>query len=182
MLRNTAANWGSVAKALHWSMAVLILAQLVLGVLAVGWGMSPTKLDLFVWHKSLGVLLLVAVLLRLAWRWVNPTPVLPPELPAWERAAARIGHALLYVLMLVLPLTGWLLNSAAAIPLRVFWLVPLPPLIAPDEALGDTLARVHDAAALLLVVLLVLHVAAALRHHWVRRNVVLSRMLPGRHA
>ena len=90
-----------------------------------------------------------------------------------------MSHALLYALMIALPVTGWIVNSAANIPFRIFWLVPLPAIVAPDEALADQVAAVHDWLAGLLAVVLVVHVAAALRHHFVKRNTVLVRMLPG---
>lgn len=182
MLRNSDSAWGGVAKAFHWAMAGLIGTQIVLGVMAANWRMSPAKLELFVWHKSIGVLVLVLVVLRLLWRLANRTPVLPADMPAWERSAAHGSHALLYALMIALPLTGWVVNSAAGIPFRVFWLVPLPAITATDEAVAELFARVHDGLALMLAIVLAVHVAAALRHHFVKRNEVLLRMLPGRSA
>jgi cytochrome b561 len=178
MLRNTLDAWGSPAKLFHWVMAALILAQIALGIAAVNWRISPTKLELFVWHKSVGVLILALVALRLAWRLANPTPGLP-AMPAWESIAARASHALLYALMIALPITGWIVNSAANIPFRIFWMVPLPAIVAPDKALADQVAAVHGWLAGVLAVVLVVHVAAALRHHFVKHNSVLVRMLPG---
>ena len=180
MVRNDSASWGAAAKALHWAMAALILAQIALGLTAVGWHLSPTKIQLFFWHKSTGMLILALLALRLAWRLVNPTPALPAGTPAWERAAARASHALLYFLMVALPVTGWIVNSAANIPFRIFYLVPLPALVAPDKALADGVALVHRGLFVLLAIVLVAHVAAALRHHFVKRNDILVRMLPWR--
>src|SRR6185369_317389 len=147
MLRNGADSWGVVAKSFHWLMAVLILAQISLGILAVNMQMSPGKIQLFVWHKSLGVLLLALVALRLLWRLADTPPALPADLPAWERAAARGGHWLLYALMIALPVTGWVVNSAANVPFRVFWLFPLPAIVAPDEATAEIFALLHDGLA-----------------------------------
>lgn len=180
MLRNTERSWGSVARFLHWLMAVLIFVQFALGWMAVSWRLSPTKLDLFVWHKSIGLVVLALVGVRIGWRLVDPAPALPFGTPCWERAAARGSHLLLYGLMLALPLSGWIINSAANIPFRVFWLFPLPALTAPDEALAETAEWIHFALFVALAVLLFAHVAAALRHHFVKRNDVLVRMLPGR--
>lgn len=177
MLRNSPSSWGSVAKVFHWGMAVLILVQVPLGIAAARWRLSPAKIELFFWHKSLGVLLLVLIALRLLWRTANPAPALPAELPAWERAAARASHALLYLLLALLPLTGWVVNSAANIPFRVFRVLPLPAIAGPDEALADAFARIHVGLVVALVVALIVHVAAALRHHFVRRDDVLERML-----
>jgi len=101
-------------------------------------------------------------------------------MPAWERAAARSSHALLYFLMVALPLTGWIVNSASNIPFRVFWTIPLPAIVAPDKAVADAFALVHRGLFVLLVLVLAAHIAAALRHHFVKRNAVLERMLPWR--
>jgi cytochrome b561 len=160
-------------------MAALILAQIAVGLAAAAWRISPTKLELFVWHKSIGMLILLLVALRLGWRFLNPTPLLPGGMPEWERTAARASHALLYALMVALPITGWIINSAANIPFRIFWLVPLPPIVAPDKVVASSFAVVHGVLVATLAVVLVAHVGAALRHHFVKRNTVLARMLPG---
>lgn len=177
MLRNTLQAWGAGARFFHWLIAVLLLAQITLGFLAKGWRLSPTKLDLFVWHKSLGILILALVALRLAWRLLNPVPALPSALPAWERLAARSAHFLLYLLMLALPFSGWIVNSAANIPFRIFWQVPLPAIVAPDDATADFAKAVHFSLFAALAVLVALHAGAALRHHFVLRDDILRRML-----
>lgn len=179
MLRNSSDSWGAPARLLHWIMAALLLAQIALGWAAASWRVSPLKLDLFVWHKSTGLVILALALLRLLWRLVNPTPALPAGTPPWERRAARASHALLYGLMIGMPLTGWFLNSAANIPFRIFWQVPLPAIARPDEAAAELAARVHFSLFVLLAALLLVHVGAALRHHFAKRNDVLARMLTG---
>jgi len=179
MLRNDADSWGAPAKLFHWVMAALILAQIALGLMAASWRVSPVKLELFFWHKSTGMLILALVALRLLWRLANPAPMLPPGMAAWERAAARLSHLLLYALMIALPVTGWIVNSASNVPFRIFWLIPLPAIVAPDEPTADLVALVHGGLAALLALALVAHVGAALRHHFVKRNTVLIRMLPG---
>src|SRR5205809_4914136 len=147
MLRNDADSWGAPAKLFHWVMAALILAQIALGLMAASWRVSPAKLELFFWHKSTGMLILALVALRLLWRLANPTPELPPGIAAWERAAARLSHVLLYALMIALPVTGWIVNSASNIPFRIFWLIPLPPVVAPAEPTADLAALVHGGLA-----------------------------------
>jgi len=179
MLRNTADSWGAPAKLFHWLMAALILAQIALGVMAASWRVSPAKLELFFWHKSTGMLILALVALRLLWRLANPTPALPSGMAAWERAAARLSQLLLYALMIALPVTGWIVNSASNVPFRIFWLIPLPAIVAPDEPTADLVAWVHGGLAALLALVLVAHIGAALRHHFVKRNTVLERMLAG---
>src|SRR3989475_11944269 len=110
MLRNDADSWGAPAKLFHWVMAALILAQVALGVTAASWRVSPTKIELFFWHKSTGMLILALVALRLLWRLPHPPPELPSGIAAWGRAAARPSHPLLYVLMIAPPRTGWVGN------------------------------------------------------------------------
>lgn len=177
MLHNTRENWGIIARSLHWLVAGLIFVQLLLGPLAAGWRLSPTKLDLFVWHKSIGMLVLLLVILRVAWRMINPTPGLPVDLSPWERRTARLSHGLLYLLMFLLPVSGWVINSAANIPFKIFWLFPLPDLVAPDKELKALASNVHFSLVIFLVTLLLLHIGAALYHHFIRRNNVLMRML-----
>ena len=178
MLRNSTAAWGAIAKAFHWGIATLIFIQFALGWVAVSWRLSPTKLELFIWHKSVGILILALVTARLLWRVVNSTPMLPVATPAWERWAAHASHAALYVVMVAMPITGWVINSASKIPFRVFWLFPLPAIVAPDKAVAELAKQSHFALFITLVLLLVVHIAAAFRHHTVKRTDVLTRMLP----
>jgi cytochrome b561 len=180
VLHNGENSWGALAKLFHWVMAALILVQIPLGLAAVNWPLSPTKLDLFFWHKSTGVLLLVLAMLRVAWRLANRVPDVPPDTPAWERAAAHASHFTLYALLLAMPLTGWVVQSASNIPFRAFYLFPLPPIVAPDKALADLFKEVHEWLFVLLAIVLAVHVGAALRHHYFKRDPVLVRMLPGR--
>jgi cytochrome b561 len=179
-LRNTAQTWGSVARALHWGMALALVAMMVLGWVAQGLPTSPTKLKLFAWHKSCGILLLGLTLLRLAWRLANPTPALPQGLPRWQRRAAAASHAVLYLLMLAMPLSGWVIHSAANFPLKVFGLFRLPHIVGPGKDLQHLGEWAHLALFWVLAGALVLHAGAALHHHLVLRDPVLRRMLVGR--
>lgn len=179
MWRNTDRCWGAPARLMHWLVAALVLVQCVLGAMAVAWPLSPVKLDLFVWHKSTGMLVLVLVLMRAGWRVVNVTPALPAETPALERHAARATHLLLYAVLVLLPLSGWVAGAAANVPFRVFRVIPLPMPVAPDEALAALANAVHAALVAALAMLLTAHVAGALRHHFVLRDDVLLRMLRG---
>jgi cytochrome b561 len=171
-------DWGGTAKTFHWLIAFLVFAQIVLGWEAVHWPLTPTKIDLFVWHKSLGMLILVLVVLRLLWRLGHPRPPYPEGMKHWEQRLAGTVHALLYVLLIAMPLSGWMLNSAANVPVKLFWILPLPHLIAPDRALVYPLALSHVVMGWTLAVLIVVHIAAALHHHFVRRDRLLRRMLP----
>ena len=178
-LRNTGRSWGSVAKSLHWIVAALIFTQFALGWIAEEWPRSPTKVDIFVWHKSIGILILTLAVLRLCWRMINRTPALPAETTRLERWAAHASHALLYLLIVVMPVSGWVINSAANFPLKLFWIVPLPNIVAPSKAVQHTAASVHLVLFWTLATVVTVHVAAAFRHHFVKRDDVLTRMLPG---
>jgi len=180
ILKNTVDSWGAVAKSFHWVIALLILGQLVLGTIAEGARLSPLKLDLFVWHKSIGVTILLLVILRFAWRLYNRPPSAPAGTPAWETKLARIGHALLYLLMFAVPMTGWWVSDTTRIPFKAFWLVPMPDLIAANRDMSDLAADVHGALTTLLLLVIVIHIAAGLRHHFFLHNKILTRMLPWR--
>jgi len=180
MLRNTRQSWGSVAKSLHWVIALLIFSQFVLGWLAVSWHLSPTKLDLFVWHKSFGITILVLACIRIAWRLANPVPELPVEMPQWESHLAQASHFLLYFIIVAMPLSGWIINSAANIPFAVFWTIPLPDITPKNKTIEEYAELVHFSLFSLLAVVLVAHISAALRHHFIKHNNILRRMLPGR--
>jgi len=178
MLQNTEHAWGSVAKSFHWLVAILILGQLVLGTIAEDARVSPLKLDLFVWHKSIGVSILLLVTLRVVWRLKNPPPASPAHVPAWEARLALVGHRLLYLLMVVVPLTGWWVSDTSRIPFRLYWSVPVPDLMAPDRDLSELAADVHGVLTKLLLAIIIGHILAALRHHFMIRNDTLLRMLP----
>ena len=179
MLRNTGNSWGAPAKLFHWTLAALIFAQIGLGLAAANWRLSPLKLNLFVWHKSLGMLILALAALRLLWRLGNPAPDLPPGTPPWERRAAGLSHGLLYAFMIAMPITGWVVNSASNVPFSIFWLVPLPAIVGPSKAVEDLASLAHVTLFILLALLLLVHIGAALRHHYIKRNDVLARILPG---
>jgi cytochrome b561 len=171
-------RYTATAIALHWAMAVLIVAAFAIGLYAVALAVSPLKLKLFSWHKWVGVTIFLLLVARLAWRLRHPAPALPASMPGWERAAANVSHALLYVLMLAVPLTGWLTSSAAGFPVVYFGVLPLPDLVGKDKALYEALKLVHYTLNKTLLVLVLVHVAAALKHHFLDRDTILTRMLP----
>ncbi len=177
-LRNSTHRWGSVAQFLHWSVAALIFALMALGWLAVLTPLSPAKITLFYWHKSLGMLVLALVLVRLGWRAGNPPPEMPAALPWWEPFLARATHVFLYVLIVLMPVSGWLINSAAGIPFKIFWVLPLPAISPVSDSLERLFELVHLAVFWALAVVLIGHIGAALRHHFLLRNPILRRMLP----
>jgi cytochrome b561 len=140
--------------------------------------LSPTKLKLYSWHKWAGVTLFALIVFRLGWRLTHPAPALPDTMPPALRLAASAAHWVLYALMLAIPLSGWLMSSAKGFQTVWFGVLPLPDLLAKDAALGDTLKDVHEALNFTLLAMVGLHVAAALKHHFIDRDTVLTRMLP----
>ncbi len=172
------ASYTRTAIALHWLVALLILAALPLGLTMTDLPLSPQKLKYYAWHKWLGVTVFALAVVRLLWRLAHAPPPLPASVPAWQRRSAHALHWALYVLMLAIPVAGWLMSSAKGFQTVYLGVLPIPDLLDKNEALGDLLARVHAWLAYVLILLLVVHVAAALKHHLVDRDEVLRRMLP----
>lgn len=170
-------HYTRTAKLLHWIIAVMIFGLLGLGFYMADLPLSPYKLQLYSWHKWAGVSLWLLVLLRLCWRATHRPPALPAHMSATERLAAHAGHGLLYLLMLAIPLSGWLMGSAKGIPTVWFGLLPLPDLIGKDKELARLLQSAHWALNIALLALLAAHVGAALKHHVIDKDDVLRRML-----
>lgn len=171
-------RYGVVAQALHWTVFALLFASFWIGLGMVDLPVSPQRIREVSLHKSIGVLIFLLSALRLLWRLLHPAPPLPDSMPAWEKAAAGASHALLYLLVLAIPLSGWIMSSALGFPTRVFGLAQLPELIERNRELGEYLKQVHFLLNKALLALVALHVAAALKHQFVDRDGVLLRMLP----
>lgn len=169
-------RYTSTAIALHWLVALLIFAAFPLGVYMHELSLSPTKLQLYSYHKWLGITVLLLAVLRVIWRATHKAPALPDNLPRWQLLASHATHQLLYVLMLAVPLSGWLMSSAKGFKTVWFGVLPLPDLVGKDKALGELLGNVHTSLNYLLLALVVLHVVAALKHHFVDKDGVLLRM------
>ena len=175
-----------VAIAFHWAIAALVLALLGIGLAMTHADLAPMRrFQLYQWHKSVGLTVLVLSLLRLGWRAFHRPPPLPAAMPALERGAAHLAHAVLYALIIAMPLVGWALVSASPfnIPTVLYGVVPWPhlPIVTdlPNKAAVEAgLKLVHASGAWFLIALLVLHAGAALRHHFVLRDDTLRRMLP----
>ena len=142
-LRNSSERWGAIAKAFHWLIALLVLCMIVLGLWAVNAPLGPLKLQLFTIHKLTGLCVFVLMLLRLFWRAINPTPILPPSLAGLERFAAQATHWLLYGLVLLMPISGYVITSAANFPISVFGLFQIPLLVPHDKGIQDLGETIH---------------------------------------
>ena len=176
--RNSDESYGAVAQALHWLVAGLVIVQLMLGVYAANLPVSLARLQWLTRHKSLGLAILALMLIRLGWRAMNPPPALPAFMPRWESRAARASHALLYLLLILAPLAGWLYASAAGLSVNWFGLFEVPDLVAKDRALAVVFKATHIGLVALLALLIALHMGAALRHAFLLRDGVMDRMLP----
>lgn len=177
-LKNTAHEWGSISKLLHWLVVVLVLVMAWLGLTMGDLPNGPDKIATYALHKSIGLTILGLVLLRLLWRWHAGAPAPVPGTPGWQDRIASLTHWALYALLLAMPLSGWLLNSAAGFPLQWFGLVNLPALTGRDAGLHEGAEDVHELLFWTLVVLVVTHAAAAFYHHLFQRDATLARMLP----
>lgn len=173
-----ATRYTATAIALHWLVALLILAAFPLGIYAHELVFSPLKLKLISYHKWLGVTIFLLTVARLAWRATHTPPPLPATIPAWQQRAAHGLHHLLYVLLLAIPLSGWLMSSAKGFPVVYLGLVQLPDLVGRSTELAELMTGVHQILNLALLALVGLHVAAALKHHFIDRDATLRRMLP----
>ncbi|HEY0342121.1 MAG TPA: cytochrome b, partial [Steroidobacteraceae bacterium] len=163
---------------LHWLIVVLLILQVTLATLAEDRPLGMKKLGLLARHKSVGITILGLAVLRLAWRWANPTPLLPDTLKPYERVLAHITHAGLYILLFAMPLSGWMMSSARGFPVSWFGFIQLPDFVAKNKAVYDAMLETHETLAWALYAIVFLHVAAALKHHFLLKDNVLRRMLP----
>ena len=171
-------SYTAIAKLFHWGMAVVFAGLIALGFVMTDMPLSPEKLQYYSWHKWAGVTVFVLVWLRLAWRVLNPPPAYPSSMPLLLQRFAHLGHAALYGLMIVIPVSGWLLSSAKGVPTVWFGVLPLPDLVEKDKELGHLLHEVHETLNFVLLFLLAGHAGAALKHHWIDKDDILKRMLP----
>jgi cytochrome b561 len=177
-LQNTTDRFGSVAKTFHWLTVILLIGSFTLAMMLMDLPLSPRKLQLYSWHKWAGVTVFLLTILRLGWRFANPVPQPPAHMPRWLRRLASLSHAALYAILIIMPLTGWVMSSALNLPLVYFGLIYIPSPFGVDAALGEAMKIVHGTLAVILLALIAVHVVAALYHHLILRDDVLRRMLP----
>ena len=176
----SAARYSRTAIALHWLIALLIVCGFSLGLTMTGLKFSPLKLSLYSYHKWIGVTVFTLAVLRALWRLTHAAPPLPYGVPAWQRQFAGAMHALLYLFILVIPVTGWLYSSAAGVPTVPFGIaaLQLPDLLERNKEVAGSLRFLHMTLNYSLAGLVCLHVAAALKHQFVDRDGLLNRMNP----
>jgi cytochrome b561 len=170
--------YSGVAKLLHWLVAACVLFIIPVGVIMQRLGPGEVQNALYNLHRSFGFLVLILMVVRLAYRSVHGAPKPEPTLNAFQRVASVAVHHVLYALLLVQPVVGWLATSAYGAPIWVFGMFRLPDLLSKNEALSKTLFLAHNVMALVIAGLLTLHIAAAFYHFLIRRDQVMQRMLP----
>jgi cytochrome b561 len=181
---NAGSRYTPLAIALHWLLALAILSLFAVGLFMADLPVSPLRLKLYNWHKWAGVTVLALSVLRLLWRVTHQPPRLPraitQAMPRWQTRVYHVTHYLMYTLFFAVPLIGWAYSSAAGFPIVLFGQIPLPDLLSPNKGLAELIKPWHELSAFALVGLAVLHMAAALKHHFLDRDGLLARMLPGR--
>lgn len=179
-MNTTPKQYTLLAIGLHWWIALLIFIAFPLGIYMHDLPLSPTKLKLFSWHKWLGVTVFLFVVLRIYWRLRHSPPDLPDSIASWQKLITHVAHGLLYLLMVAIPLSGWLMSSAKGFQTVWFGVLPIPDLLNKDKELGNLLAIVHQTLNFSFLALGILHVLAALKHHFIDKDVILRRMLSNR--
>src|SRR5882672_3079514 len=178
--RNSMRRYGGVAIALHWTMAILLIVLVAMGLYMTRLpdvGYDQVKIRLIIYHKELGIVALGLVMMRFAWRFGNELPALVRGMPEWQMVAARFVHLCFYALMFALPMTGWLMSSAAGIPVSFFGLFTLPDFLRHDDYLFQRLIDIHKWFGYALIPFICVHVGAALMHHFVLKDDTLRKML-----
>lgn len=172
------ARYSTVAMALHWLIAVLVIVNWRIAASAEGLSRAE-RIEIMKNHMALGIVILVLVLLRLAWRLAHKPPELAASLKPWERASAKIVHAIFYILLIGMPLAGWLANSFYGVGVNVFGIFSLPALPVPaNPDMGHGIFEAHATAGTILLILVALHALGSLKHTFVDKDGNLFRMLP----
>lgn len=178
-LRNTLDMYGSVTKLFHWVIAFVVILMLIMGSLMdfVPKSESFLRANVYTFHKSLGLLLLMLIVLRLLWRLVNPKLHLLNGLLLWEKILAKINHWLLYFFVIGMTLSGWVMSTAGDKVPKFFWLISIPaPFVPVDKTLAHDAAEIHETFAWILATLILIHITAALYHHFIKKDSILKRM------
>ncbi|MBI1327748.1 MAG: cytochrome B [Alphaproteobacteria bacterium] len=175
MLKNTGESYGLIAKSFHWLVGLVVIGLLIVGFLMDDLQMS-VKLTVYFWHKSVGILVLTLMIMRLCWRVYNHAPSALPTHRPWEIVLAHIVHYALYAVLIAMPLTGWLMSSAKGYTVNVAGLFSLPDLVKPDKRLAEFFVRAHYYLAFTILGLLALHIAGALKHHFIDKDLTVRRM------
>lgn len=178
IIKNTLENYGTVAKLFHWIIALLVITLLTVGFIMINLpDNTPSRGSVYTVHKLVGLTVLLIMLFRLAWTIINPKPVLPKKAPHWEKWAVYLVHGALYVVLLAMPLSGWVMSTAADHAPHLGNLsLPLPG-IPISKTLSENAEQAHEILAWVLIVLIIIHILAALKHYFVDKDNILQRMM-----
>ncbi len=178
MRGNTAERWGSVQIGLHWTIAALVLlVQVPAGLTMVASGPGTLQNVCYDVHKTTGIVIFLLAAVRLSWRWSQPVPLLPADLPGWQAKTARITHALLYSVLFLMPVTGFLYTAMAGFPVPFFMLINLAQWVPVDKPIAEVFKYAHLSLQFVLYLTVILHILGALQHHYLRKDGILRRML-----
>jgi cytochrome b561 len=178
---NATDQYGSMSKFFHWLIALLVIGMLIGGFCMGSISSDALRGQVYMMHKLTGITILLLMILRILWIMGTPKPGTLPSTPLWERIAERSVHGLLYLTLLAMPLSGWIMSTAAGKSPTFFNLFSLPlPGIPASEILAKTANSIHLTLAWIIAALVVIHIGAAIKHHWIDKDVVLKRMLPKR--
>jgi cytochrome b561 len=174
MALNENSRYSRVAQWLHWVIAIMVIGNIVGGIFHDAIGKQFPVMPI---HKAVGITVLALTLVRIGWRLTHAAPPLPARMPGWEKGLARFSHLFFYILLLLVPLSGWIMTSAGTRPLTWFGLFDIPKWSVTKDDMIVELSRTHGAMGLAFAALAILHIAAALRHHYILRDNVMRRML-----
>lgn len=177
-------RYNGIAIFLHWLLALALVGIFSVGLYMADLPFSPQRLKLYNWHKWAGITILTLSAMRLLWRLSHKPPALPQSvtlgMPGWQVSAYHATHVLMYALFFIVPLVGWAYSSAAGFPIVLFGVLPLPDFVSASKPLAELIKPWHEISAFALAGLVVLHVAAAVKHHFIDKDGLLDRMLPGK--
>jgi len=179
MLRNSPERYGIISQTLHWIIVVFVSIQFVVGSIAADLPLGMQRLILLSRHKSIGMTIFILMILRLLWRLSNQVPLLPAEMSSHEQRLARLIHWLFYILLLCIPVAGWINSSASNLTVSWFGIFNWPDLVEPDKYIATIAKGTHKILVWTLLAIISLHTMAALRHHFILKNNILIRMIPG---
>lgn len=174
MFKNTATVYGIIAKFFHWLMAALIIVMFIIAYTMINISASRFSDILFNLHRATGLLIFGLLILRLAWRFINKTPKLPPSIPLWQRQLAKFNITALYLLMLAMPLTGFFMSTLSNHAISFYGIFTVPPL-ADNQLVSKFFAKAHEILAYLLIASFILHVIGAFYHPVLQRMWVLPK-------
>jgi len=175
-IKNTTTDYGVIAKAFHWSMALIMMGLLLAGVYMVNLENSPFKFQIYGLHKSFGIVILGMVIGRIIWKHINAKPSALDTHQKWEKTLSKLTHIFLYLGMIGMPLTGWLMSSAGGYPVKVFGF-EIPALMEKNPDIGKLMNQSHMIFGYMIILAILLHAAGAFKHHFIDKDHTLKRMM-----